>query len=291
MSSTTRRQSSSRSRTADASRSHASRRSNGSSASSKKTRSRAQSSERRSKGSSERKTPSLHVVGGRALDSRSSSSQKTRTKSTGAEAREQKRRQRNKRRADKMFDRQMALSERNRNEEGAPRAALYKEKLTSAQRKTTRMQRASQAGPVSAKIDPSGWFSNINITPGKAKIFTALLCVVLVCAFLYTPAQQYYQSLRERDRLEAEYAAIAARNEALDYQNDSLASDAGMEDAVREKYGYVVEGEQTAKVAGLSETTTSRAGNENIEANVLSSTVKAPEEWYTPFLDALFGVQ
>mgnify|MGYP007070200066 CR=1 FL=1 len=32
------------------------------------------------------------------------------------------------------------------------------------------------------------------------------------------------------------------------------------------------------------------ADNDDIEANILSSTIKAPEEWYTPFLDAFFGV-
>ena len=31
--------------------------------------------------------------------------------------------------------------------------------------------------------------------------------------------------------------------------------------------------------------------SENIEANVLSSSVKTPEEWYTPLLDTFFGVE
>ena len=73
------------------------------------------------------------------------------------------------------------------------------------------------------------------------------------------------------------------------YPYDSLASNAGMEDAVRQKYGFVVDGEETAVVSGLSETAGNRG--DNVEANVLSSSVKAPEEWYTPYLDALFGVQ
>ena len=63
---------------------------------------------------------------------------------------------------------------------------------------------------------------------------------------------------------------------------------------MRQKYGYVVQGEQVAAVSGLSDHVVSSAlaaNNEGIEANVLSSTVKAPEEWYTPFLDALFGVE
>ena len=64
-----------------------------------------------------------------------------------------------------------------------------------------------------------------------------------------------------------------------------------MEDAARQKYGYVVKGDQTAVVTGLSETATdSSRDGENIEANVLTSSVRAPEEWYTPYLDAFFGV-
>jgi len=227
------------------------------------------------------------------MDSTSRSGSQRSGSSSRAEAREQRRRQRTKSRADKMFDKQIAKTPSSGSEEGAPRAALYKAQMGSKQRKSARMQRASEADPVMAKVNPAGWFNALgaNLTPAKARILTAVLCVVLACVFLYTPAQQYYHSVREHARLEAEYAAIEARNQALDYQNDSLASNAGMEDAVRQKYGYIMEGEQVAMVSGLSEAALSRAGNENIEANVLSSTVKAPEEWYTPFLDAIFGAE
>ena len=176
----------------------------------------------------------------------------------------------------------------------APRAAVYKGKMGSSQRRSAQMQRSSEAGPVSVKIDPAGWFSSLNLTSRKLKIGTAVLCVILACVFLYTPARQYYQAQRENSRLTAEYAVIEQRNEALDAQNDTLASDAGMEDAVRQKYGYVVQGDETAVVSGLSDHvvgTALAADNDDIEANVLSSAIKAPEEWYTPYLDAFFGVE
>ena len=195
-----------------------------------------------------------------------------------------------------MFARQFA-SEASRNDapaEGAPRPALYKGKMGSSRRRSVRMQQSSAAEPVSAKINPAGWFSNLNLTPRTLKLGTAVLCVVLALVFLYTPAQQYYQAQRENSRLTAEYAVIEQRNEALNSVNDTLASDAGMEDAVRQKYGYIVQGEQVAVVSGLSDHvvgTARAADNDFLEANVLSSAVKAPEEWYTPFLDALFGVQ
>lgn len=229
---------------------------------------------------------------GRAASANTRANQQSKAKGAKAEgAREQRRRNRNKARADKLFEAQFSASSTSPQEGEAPRAAVYEGQVGSSQRKAARMQRTSEAGPVTAKINPAGWFSNLNLSPRSVKVITAVLCIVLTGAFLYVPAQQYYKSVREHDRLEAEYAVIAERNAVLDEQNDMLAGDAGMEDAVRQKYGYVKQGDQTAIVTGLSTRTTdtSRDG-ENIEANVLSSTVKAPEEWYTPYLDAFFGV-
>ena len=191
-----------------------------------------------------------------------------------------------------MFDKQLAASQpASGQEDGAPRAALYETKMGSTHRKSARMQRSSTAAPQTAKVNPAGWFSNLNLSPRTIKVCTALVCFVLVGVFLYTPAQQYYQAQREHDKLAAEYSELSQRNDALDSQNGSLSSNAGMEDAVRQKYGYVIQGDQTAVVTGLSDTTTdSSRDSDGIEANVLSSAVKAPEEWYTPYLDAFFGV-
>ena len=201
---------------------------------------------------------------------------------------------RTKARADKMFAKQFGDSSASADTatKGAPRPALYKGKMGATHRKSARMQRSSSAGSPNARISASGWFSSIPVTSRSLKIGTAVLCVILVCAFLYAPAQQYYQAQREHDRLSAEYSTIENRNKALDAQNDILASDAGMEDAVRQKYGYVKAGEESAMVSGLSDraTDTKRAA-ENIEASVLSGSVRAPEEWYTPLLDAFFGVK
>lgn len=206
--------------------------------------------------------------------------------------RQEQRAKRTKERANKMFLKQYADDGATPDtQEGAPRAALYETSMGSSHRKAARMQKASEAGSYTAKINPAGWFSNLSISPRKLKLGTAVLCLVLTAVFLYTPAQHYYQSVREHDRLEAEYAYVEERNAALIAQNESLASNAGMEDAVRQKYGYVVSGDETAVVTGLSDgTVDSHRSPNGVEANVLSSSVKAPEEWYTPYLDAFFGV-
>lgn len=207
--------------------------------------------------------------------------------------REARKRERTKARADKMFSKQFVESApSDASAEGAPRPALYEGKMGSTHRRSARMQRSASAGAPMAKLNMSGWFSSVPLTPRLLKVGTAVLCMFLFCTFLYVPAQHYYQAQREHDRIAAEYSTIEDRNEALDVQNDILASDAGMEDAVRQKYGYIKKGEQVAAVAGLSERATdSSRGGENIEASVLAGSVRAPEEWYTPFLDAFFGVE
>ena len=230
-----------------------------------------------------------------ASEGEKSKSEKTSTSSRRArrsDQRAEKQRKRSKARAEKLFDRQFASEPaKNAAVEGEPRAALYEAKMGSKHRKSARMQKASTALPQTAKIDPIGWLANINVPTRSLKIGTAVLCLILTGLFLYVPAQQYYQSLREHDKLVAEYAYIEQRNDSLEVQNAALASNAGMEDAVRQRYGYAKNGDQVIVVTGLSDqaTDTSR-DSENIEANVLSSAVKAPEQWYTPFLDAFFGV-
>ena len=111
---------------------------------------------------------------------------------------------------------------------------------------------------------------------------------MLSCAFLYPPAQQYYHALRERDQLAAEYAALEERNGALESDVSSLQTDAGIEDRAHEQFGWVKKGEDTANVRGLDldedEASTFRA-------NITPGSVEAPETWYSPFLDALFGVE
>ena len=209
--------------------------------------------------------------------------------------RDTRRRERTKARAEKMYAKQFAgesAAVQSAPSENAPRAALYEGKMGSTHRRSARMQRSSEAGSPSVKINPAGWFANLPITARSLRIATAFTCIILACAFLYTPAQQYYQAQREHARLAAEYSIIEERNDTLDAQNDVLASDAGMEDAVRQKYGYVKAGEQTAVVTGLSDwaTDTSR-DSEGIEPAILSSSVKAPEDWYTPLLDTFFGVK
>lgn len=167
-----------------------------------------------------------------------------------------------------------------------PRAAVYKGEMGSQHKRATRMQgdsAASQgagssmkAGKPKRKITSSRWFI---ASCGVAA------CIAFCCMFLYTPAQQYYQEMRERDRLELEYQAIVDRNEKLEQSVNYLSTDAGVEDQARADFGWIREGERAVSVSGLT------VDEEiNFTANIVSSDVKPPHTWYSDFLDPIFGV-
>lgn len=169
-----------------------------------------------------------------------------------------------------------------------PRAAVYKGEMGAKHRQAARMQNA-ESPQASAKRG----FSFLSLASFKSSpklIATAAVtvCLALSCVFLYAPAQQYYHALRERDQLAAEYAALAERNSALESDVASLQTQAGIEDRAHEQFGWVKKGEETANVRGLDLDETSSS---SFQANIPSGSVEAPETWYSPFLDKLFGVE
>ena len=115
----------------------------------------------------------------------------------------------------------------------------------------------------------------------------ALACLALSCLFLYPAAQQYYHASRENDRLQAEYAAIEQRNATIQNEVDSLKTESGVKARAHEQFGWVEEGEQSAVVHGLDDA----AEDTDFLANIPSESVDTPETWYSPVLDAVFGVE
>lgn len=200
--------------------------------------------------------------------------------------------------------------------EGGPRAALYKGKMGSSQKKSSKMQSKSKAkspkpakakgakpegagkvrGAAAAavgKVAAVGSKAASAQVPDKAasalkrfqKPLIALGALLLIVVALYGPAQQYYVQMRETDRLEAEYAAVAQRNDSLQSEIDSLKTDDGVEDRAHEELGYVMSGEETATVKGIE----IEDDSEGFSSNVVAGSVPAPETWYSPVLDVLFG--
>lgn len=170
--------------------------------------------------------------------------------------------------------------------EAGPRAAVYKGQMGSKQRQAVRMQNSGSSSSKGFNFSLSGLI-NMKSSPVFMVLSAVVACLVFTCVFLYPTAQLYYQEVRENARLEAEYAAIEQRNESLDETVSALQTDAGVEDAARQNYGWIYEGEQTATVAGLN----IDEDEDSFIARVVSGSVEAPETWYSPFLDTLFGVE
>lgn len=112
-------------------------------------------------------------------------------------------------------------------------------------------------------------------------------CLALSGAFLYPAAQQYYLTVREHDRIEAEYQLVQERNDDIRSQVELLSSEEGIEDRARQEFGWVKEGENSVKVHGLETEEESVTYSKNISAG----SVEAPPTWYSPMLDVIFGVE
>ncbi len=209
--------------------------------------------------------------------------------------REKRRRARAKAKAEKKYERQFGGSSAPAADAG-PRAAVYKGSMGSKHRQAARMQQGKvfQASPLGTVV---GGISGLFSTAAGAfrrwhtlkKTTCVLLIVVATCVFLYSPAQQYYKTLRTNDQLRAEYAALEARNSALGRDVAALQTDEGIKARAHDQLGWVDAGEQTANVHGLD---IAYDRSESIRANIPAGSVEAPDTaWYTPVLDAVFGVE
>ena len=192
--------------------------------------------------------------------------------------------------ADKKFNKQFGDARPAGDTPSGSRAAVYKTEMGTAHKRAARMQNspAAAAGVAVAKFNPAAALSSWKQSPKVIASMAVVVCLALTCWFLYTPTQQFYQSVREQDRLEAEYAAIEQRNASLQSEVNALGTDAGIGDRAHEQFGWVPEGYETANVKGLSSSSDNSSG---FTANIVPGSIKAPETWYSPFLDALFGVK
>lgn len=208
-------------------------------------------------------------------------------KAARAEEKAAKKKARAKAKADKLFNATYDDSKSSGGSGGASadegagsRAALYKGEMGSSQKKSAKLQVKSSSGFTGLKRR----FSGRKVRPNVLKV-VASVAIVAVCAVsLYGPAQQYYQQMRETDRLQAELEAVAARTNDLQDQINVLGTDAGVEDKAHKDMGYVKNGEQTAKVRGIT-----FDDNREFTSNVVPNSVPAPETWYSPVLDVIFG--
>lgn len=201
--------------------------------------------------------------------------------------RDEAKRARAKEKADKRFNRQYGSSSSQGAEAAGPRAAVYKGEMGAQHRKAARMQddpSSRNRRSSSAKAAPK---RGLGLSRFATAGIAVAACLVVGCVMLYGPAQQCYQEIRERDRLQAEYAAIEQRNSAIQSEVDALSTSSGVEDRAREEFGWVKEGESMAAVAGVD----APDEESSFTANIVPGTIEAPETWYSEILDPIFGVK
>lgn len=195
---------------------------------------------------------------------------------------EAKKRNRTKKKAEARFNKQYG-SDSPASSEGAPRAALYKGQMGTKHKQAARMQQSATRSSKRGFGIPSAKRGLL-----KAPVILGTIAAVLALSwvFLYQPAKDLYVASREHDQLQAEYDALEQRNARLAADVADLQTQSGVEARAHEELGWIKEGEETANVRGLD--------LEEVEdpfvANVVAGSVPAPQTWYSPFLDVLFGV-
>lgn len=201
-------------------------------------------------------------------------------------------RARAKARADKAFDK--LFPGKQVDDAAGPRAALYKGKMGSSQKRAQRLQRggAGAADGASSRRMPNatGILSSI-ATSRKAVVGLAVAaCFAITCFSLYGPAQTYYHAVRQHDQQQAELAAVEARNAELQSTVDYLQTEAGIEQSARDELGWVRDGENSVYVQGL-DVDDEDSGTASTAGSIVPGSVDAPETWYSPILDVIFGAK
>lgn len=191
--------------------------------------------------------------------------------------------------AERKFEKQFGTTQ-SATQSAGPRAAVYRGEMGASHKRAARMQDSPTQRPaVETRSVKSRQKQPVSHRPWFIVLATMVACTLFACVFLYPTAQTYYQSIRENDRLQAEYQAVVERNEALTDQMASLVTDEGMAAYAHDRYGWIMPNENPVVVQGLVDQT--QNGLDNVAANVIPGSVEAPETWYSPVLDVIFGVK
>lgn len=196
-----------------------------------------------------------------------------------------------KKRADKVFDKTVKHDAAPADNAGS-RAALYKGEMGSTHKKAARMQ-AEQGASSRVRTVKAPLKSLAGHTTRFYIALSVAACLVVGIAFLYPTARSYYSAVRDQARVQAEYDAVAQRNETLQSDIAYLSTGEGVEDRAREQYGWVKEGENSVLVSGVGDSSSSATSSNTsgITSAALAENVKAPDTWYSGTLDPLFGYE
>ena len=140
----------------------------------------------------------------------------------------------------------------------------------SAQERGTRPERRGTqerrtASRSNARRQSSRKAAVAGISPRRLKIIVALVAIVAVGALIYPAAREVYIANRSLEKANIQLAQVTERNAKIQASIDSLATDEGIEDFVREQYGWVKAGEHATIVKGLPENSTTTTLAKEVE--------------------------
>ena len=147
-----------------------------------------------------------------------------------------------------------------------------------ALRESAREHRAAKRFVLRNKVN------NILSRPFATGVLVFCGLMLIMGIFLYPTARTYYHAVREHARLETEFLLVLERNEQLAEDIEFLQTDEGITREAREQLGWVERGEHAVIVYGSQSTPEA-----DVNADIVSASVKAPTTWYSPFLDFFFG--
>lgn len=134
----------------------------------------------------------------------------------------------------------------------------------------------------------TGWAQGFLDRPhGKSfyVIGASAICLILAILFLYPSVQNYYVAVRETAKSQAEYDALQDYYERVQDEAAAAKTDTGVEDLAHEELGLVKEGDNAVNVLGVEP--------EELDLTDLGivpeGSIKAPDTWYSGFLDPIFG--
>ena len=116
-----------------------------------------------------------------------------------------------------------------------------------------------------------------------------VVCGVLVLAawWIYPVMRMHYLEQRNLSSLQAEYASVQARNQALREQVKKLKTPAGIEQAARESLGLVRQGESAYVV--IDDGSKSPTAATSASMALPPATTQAASDPITVLLDGIFG--
>ena len=190
--------------------------------------------------------------------------------------------------AEREFDRTIGARERaaaQREQASGSRAAVYDMRMGATHRKSARM--AEEEGAKRRGVSLPFSFSR-SISAWGMRCVACAAAAVLAVVMLYPSCQNLYNETRSLQQLEAEYDALQDYNSKVQAQVDYLSSDEGIEDYARSELGWVRPDEHVVTVEGVTSTEDGTHSGQRLYS-ITSGSIKAPDTWYSGFLDVLFG--